>query len=97
MSRLNASIKLAVLLGNLLFLFCSICFVVGSILILSGKVPALAYDEAKRLTFFILGASVIMMSCTIYGCCGTVNQISRRGECVKDFRKKKGTNFISLD
>jgi hypothetical protein len=81
MSRLNATIKLVVLLGDAVFLILSIGLMILSGLTNSGRITELNFDLAKRLASIVLLASIILLSLTIYGCCGSLNQTVRTGFC----------------
>ena len=81
MSRLNASIKLVVLLGDLVFLLVSIITAIIAALISSGGIIALDFTEARRIATLILLLTMMILGCTIYGCCGAANQIVRQGCC----------------
>jgi hypothetical protein len=81
MSRLNATIKLVVLIGDAIFLILAIGLIVVSGLANSGKITELNFDLAKRVASIVLLASIVLMSMTIYGCCGSLNQTVRNGFC----------------
>jgi len=80
MSRLNASIKLAVLVGNVLFLLIALVVIIVASLITSDKFAALnilrSFKSVAVLTL-VLGVAAFIV--TIYGCCGTLNQTARKG------------------
>mmetsp|Transcript_6267 Transcript_6267/g.11846 ORF Transcript_6267/g.11846 Transcript_6267/m.11846 type:complete len:378 (-) Transcript_6267:334-1467(-) len=81
MSRLNATIKLVVLLGDAIFLILAIGLIILSGMANSGKITELNFDLAKRLASVVLLASIVLLSMTIYGCCGSLNQTVRNGFC----------------
>ena len=80
MSRLNAVIKLVVTAGNLFLILFSGLFVIGSSLVLSGTVTALNFRSAKELSVLVLIIACAVFSCTVWGCCGAINQVIRKGE-----------------
>jgi len=81
MSRLNSSIKLAVMLGNLFFTLVSGVFAYFSGGIISGNMVAFNFDEARETAMFVFGASIAVLLFTCLGCCGAVNQVVRKGFC----------------
>ena len=81
MSRLNASIKLTFIIGETFFLLLSLVIIALSALVVSGRVNALDIPSMRQTALLILAISVTMMICVIYGCCGAVNQITRKGFC----------------
>ena len=81
MSRLNASIKILVLVGNTLFLFLAIAVALISSTVYSGRLIALNFDSAKRMASFTLFVSVMFIIFSISGCCGAFNQTVRKGIC----------------
>ena len=80
MSRLNDTIKVVVMLGNVFFTILSGLSAIGSALVLAGKISTLNFDAAKSACIIILIISVALLLCTLVGCCGAVNQVIRRGE-----------------
>lgn len=81
MSRLNSSIKLVVIIGDLIFLLVAVITVVAAGLVSSGKIVALDFPEARRTSMFVLLLASAVIGCTIYGCCGAFNQNVREGFC----------------
>ena len=81
MSRLNASIKLVVMIGDTIFLLVAIISGIASGLVSSGKIVALDFPEARRTASILLLLTVAILLFTIYGCCGAINQIVRKGCC----------------
>jgi hypothetical protein len=81
MSRLNASIKLAVIIGEAFFLLLSIVITALSALVISGRVNALNIPSIQQSAVLILATAVAMCVCVVCGCCGAVNQVSRQGCC----------------
>ena len=82
MSRLNDTIKLVVMLGNVFFTILSGLAAIGSALVLSGKISTLNFEAAKAASVFVLLISVTVLLCTLLGCCGAVNQVIRRGRSI---------------
>lgn len=93
MSRLNATIKMIVMLGNLFFLFASAAFTIGAGLVFSGKFMPLKYDEATKAAVAVLMVSVFVLICTFSGCCGAIHQVKRSGENGVRYNN----NFASLE
>lgn len=79
MPRLNAMIKLVVMTGEAIFLFVALTVTIVAALIFSGKIIALDFPEAHRTAIIVLIISTTSICCSIYGCCGIVNQIVRKG------------------
>ena len=80
MSRLNATIKLSVMLGNLVFILMSAGIAVISALILTGRFSMFSYEEAMASALATFIASIVVLIFALYGCCGAVNQVTRSGE-----------------
>ena len=79
MSRLNEIIKLVVLVGDAVFLALALLAGIISGLVTSGNIVALDFPEARRIAVIILMVTVLIIFCIVYGCCGVVNQIVRKG------------------
>jgi hypothetical protein len=79
MSRLNASIKLVVMIGDTVFLLVAIIAAIIAALVMSGQIIALDFPEARRTARNVLVLTVAVLIFTIYGCCGAINQIVRKG------------------
>ncbi len=79
MSRLNAMIKLVVMTGEAIFLFVALTVTIVAALIISGKIIALDFHEARRTAIIVCIISAISICCSVYGFCGIVNQIVRKG------------------
>lgn len=78
-SRLNEMIKLVVMIGDFLFLLVSSSAAIVSGFITSGNIAALNFPEARRIAILTLFVTVLIIICSIYGCCGVINQIVRKG------------------
>ncbi len=81
MSRLNATIKLVVFLGETFFLLVSIFCTIASSIVYSGKILSLDFSSARQTAFKVLLLSCTVLFCTVIGCCGVANQLVRRGHC----------------
>lgn len=81
MSRLNASIKLVVLIGDTVFLLLAIITAIFAALVSSGRIETLDFPEARQSATTIILMTLAILGCTIYGCCGAANQIVRKGYC----------------
>ena len=81
MSRLNATIKLVVFLGETFFLIVSIFCTIASSLVYSGKILSVDFSSARQTAFKVLLLSCAVLFCTVMGCCGVANQLVRRGYC----------------
>lgn len=81
MTRLNSSIKLIMMVGEAIFLLLAIAMAILSTLVSSGEIHPLNFTEAHRNAQLILLISIGVIFCTIFGCCGAVNQIIRKGAC----------------
>ena len=81
MSRLNANIKFVVLIGVAFFFLVALSIVALSTLALSGKILALDSQVLWKYALFALVASLCVLVWSIFGCCGAVNQVIRRGVC----------------
>lgn len=79
MSRLNEMIKLVVMIGDVVFLVVALIAAIISGLVCSGNIIALDFPEARRTAIIVLVVTVMLTFCSIYGCCGAVNQIVRKG------------------
>ena len=81
MSRMNAAIKLAVMIVIMLFMISSAVVITGSVMILMERFPMLSYrDDAiiDSVKSALLIATLVLLI-TIYGCCGAVHQVIRKG------------------
>ena len=81
MARLNASIKILVLLGDTIFLLLGISVAAISCMIYSGKILALNFEAAKRVASLLAILSLAFVIFTLCGCCGVFNQTIRKGIC----------------
>ncbi len=81
MSRLNASIKLVVLLGDAILLLLAAATAAAASMIISGKIITLDFEQAKKISIWVLSASSVFILCTFCGCCGAFNQVIRKGVC----------------
>lgn len=80
MSRLNATIKLVVLVGNILFLLLSLIVIAGASLITSEKmVPVKFLNSFQKIVAWVLFLAIATFLTTLYGCCGSLNQTIRKG------------------
>ena len=80
MSRLNASIKLVVMVGDILFLLLSLIVIAGASLITSDKMVALKFlNSFQKLAALVLFLAIATFFTTLYGCCGSLNQTLRKG------------------
>jgi len=80
MSRLNSTIKLAVLAGNLFFLAVSGIFATFAGLILWGEIIELNLNFTEELSLVVLIISCFAGICSFCGCCGVFYQVSRKGK-----------------
>jgi hypothetical protein len=78
-SRLNATIKLLFLLGEMLFLVVSLLCFVGAGLVASEQVPLLLFPVAKTTAAIVLAISGAALACSCHGCCAALRQTKRRG------------------
>jgi hypothetical protein len=80
MPRLNASIKLVVLVGDILFLLLSLIVIVGASIITSEKIVALKFlNSFQKMATLVLILAIATFLTTLYGCCGSLNQTLRKG------------------
>lgn len=79
MSRLNAIIKLVVLVGDAIFLLVALTTAIVAAFIASGNIVALDFSEARRVASWTCIVAIFVLCCSVYGCCGVINQISRTG------------------
>ena len=83
MSRLNSSIKIIVFLGNLFFLVLSCALAVISGLIIYEKaIIEISIDALKQFSYYVgvISLFIFIFTC-LFGCCGAVNQVVRKGCC----------------
>ena len=80
-SRLNTCIKIFMIIGELIIMIISGLFVTISGLFLMGKIYSLNSLVARRSAFLFLAFSFMTFISTVFGLCGVVNQLNRRGLC----------------
>ena len=96
MSRLNATIKLLFVCGELLFLLASLFCVLASGIIASGYIPAFTFPLAKKNSIIVLLVSGAALVCSCFGCCAVLRQTKRRG-CFSGRRMLVSNSLYCLD
>jgi hypothetical protein len=79
MSRLNASIKCGLMLANVVLSMISLVVVIASGLVLSGSWDDFDAETFETLSTWALLISGILLTLTIVGCLGAINQVERKG------------------